>query len=94
MEWYETALFLVGMVVGFMLLGIPVAFAFLTANVIGAIIYMDGLSSMPQIVVNAVESVSIFALIPVPLFIIMGELFFHTGLAVRVFRALLWQIPR
>lgn len=88
MEWYETALFLVGMVVGFMLLGIPVAFAFLTANVIGAIIYMDGLSSMPQIVVNAVESVSIFALIPVPLFIIMGELFFHTGLAVRVFDAL------
>ncbi len=87
-EWYGIAGFLVGMVVVFMLLGIPVAFAFLTANIIGAMIYMGGLGAMPQIVVNAVESVTIFALIPVPLFIIMGELFFHTGLAIRVFDAL------
>ena len=87
-EWYGIAGFLVGMVIVFMLLGIPVAFAFLTANIIGAMIYMGGLNAMPQIVVNAVESVTIFALIPVPLFIIMGELFFHTGLAIRVFDAL------
>ena len=87
-EWYAIAGFLVGMVIVFMLLGIPVAFAFLTANVVGAMIFMGGLDAMPQIVVNAVESVTIFALIPVPLFIIMGELFFHTGLAVRVFDTL------
>ena len=87
-EWYTIAAFLVGMVIAFMLLGIPVAFAFLTANIIGAMIFMGGLDAMPQIVANAVESVTIFALIPIPLFIIMGELFFHTGLAVRVFDAL------
>ena len=87
-EWYTIALFLIGMVIALMLLGIPVAFAFLTANIIGAMIFMGGLDAMPQIVINAVESVTIFALIPVPLFIIMGELFFHTGLAVRVFDAL------
>ncbi len=87
-EWYEIAAFLVGMVIALMLLGIPVAFAFLTANIVGAMIFMGGLDAMPQIVANAVESVTIFALIPVPLFIIMGELFFHTGLAVRVFDAL------
>lgn len=94
-EWYSIAGFLVGMVIALMLLGIPVAFAFLTTNVIGAMVFMgDGSiidrldTAMPQIVANAVESVSIFALIPVPLFIIMGELFFHTGLAVRVFDAL------
>lgn len=93
-EWYSIAGFLVGLVIALMLLGIPVAFAFLTANIIGAMIFMGdgtlmgGLDAMPQIVVNAVESVTIFALIPVPLFIIMGELFFHTGLAVRVFDTL------
>ncbi len=94
-EWYSIAGFLVGMVILFMLLGVPVAFAFLIANIVGALVFMGdgtivgGLQiAMPQIVVNAVESVSIFALIPVPLFIIMGELFFHTGLAVRVFDAL------
>ncbi len=87
-EWYAIAGFLIGMVIAFMLLGVPVAFAFLTANVVGAAVYMGGHAAMPQIVVNAVESVTIFALIPVPLFIIMGELFFHTGLAVRVFDTL------
>lgn len=94
-EWYSIAGFLVGLVIALMLLGIPVAFAFLAANIIGAMVFMgDGtilgglLIAMPQIVVNAVEAVSIFALIPVPLFIIMGELFFHTGLAVRVFDTL------
>ena len=87
-EWYSIAGFLVGMVIAFMLLGIPVAFAFLAANIVGAIIFMGGLDAMPQIVANAVESITIFALIPVPLFIIMGELFFHNGLAIRVFDTL------
>ena len=49
-EWYGIAGFLVGMVIIFMLLGIPVAFAFLTANIIGAMIFMGGLDAMPQIV--------------------------------------------
>jgi len=93
-EWYTIAAFLVGMIIALMLLGLPVAFAFLTTNLIGAAIFMGdgtltgGLDAMPLLVSNAVDSVAIFALIPVPLFIIMGELFFHTGLAVRVFDAL------
>ncbi len=93
-EWYSIAGFLVGMIIALMLIGFPVAFAFLMTNIIGAMIFMgDGslsgsLEAMPLLVSNAVDSVAIFALIPVPLFIIMGELFFHTGLAVRVFDAL------
>jgi tripartite ATP-independent transporter DctM subunit len=37
-----------------------------------------------QLVRNAVQSVTSFALTPIPLFILMGEVLFHTGLAVRV----------
>ena len=88
MEWYEAAILLVGLVVGLMLLGVPVAFAFLASNIAGAFVFMGGLRAFPQIIANATESVTAFALIPVPLFIIMGELFFHTGLAIRVFDAL------
>ena len=88
MEWYEAAALLVGLVVALMLLGVPVAFAFLSSNVVGALVFMGGFRAFPQIIVNATESVTIFALVPVPLFIIMGELFFHTGLALRVFDAL------
>ncbi len=94
MEWYEAAGFLVGLVILLMLMGIPVAFAFMATNVLGAFVFMGdgtllgGIRAFPQIIVNATESVAIFALVPVPLFIIMGELFFHTGLAIRVFDAL------
>ena len=88
MEWYEAAALLVGIVVALMLLGVPVAFAFLASNLVGVLVFMGGFRAFPQIIVNATESVTIFALVPVPLFIIMGELFFHTGLAIRVFDAL------
>ena len=81
-EWYSIAGFLVGMIIVLMPLAsrshLP-----LTTNIIPAIFMGDGtltggLDAMPPIVSNAVDSVAIFALIPVPLFIIMGELFFHT----------------
>jgi len=88
MEWYEAAGFLIGMVVLFMALSMPVAFAFLVANVIGGLIFLGGTASLAQLVANAATSVSSFTLAPIPLFVIMGELFFHTGLAFRVFDAL------
>ena len=55
-EWYSIAGFLVGMIIVLMLLGLPVAFAFLTTNIIGAAIFMGdgtltgGLDAMPLIV--------------------------------------------
>ncbi|MBI3759045.1 MAG: TRAP transporter large permease, partial [Deltaproteobacteria bacterium] len=41
-----------------------------------------------QLIGNAVTSVTIYALAPVPLFLIMGEVLFHSGMAIRVFDAL------
>src|SRR5512145_7087 len=67
-----------------MFLGLPVAFAFLAINLIGAAIYLGGESGIAQLVRNCVGSVSSFALTPIPLFILMGEVLFHTGLAVKV----------
>ena len=49
MEWYEAAALLVGMVVALMLLGVPVAFAFLASNLLGAMVFMGGLRAFPQI---------------------------------------------
>ncbi len=88
MEWYQAAALLIGLVVAFMALGVPVAFAFLATNVIGVLIFMGGAVGISQLVANATTSVTTFTLVPVPLFIIMGELFFHTGLAKGVFDAL------
>ena len=88
MEWYEAASLMVGGLLFLMFFGMPVAIAFLTINVVGVYLFMGGMIGIDQLVANATTAVTSFALVPVPLFLIMGELLFHTGLAVRVFDAL------
>src|SRR5687767_8503256 len=84
----ESAALLFGLIILLMMLGVPIAFAFLATNIIGVIIFMGGASGIRQLIGHATESVTTFALVPIPLFLMMGELFFHTGVAARVFDAL------
>ena len=104
MEWYYALFFLLGMILFFMFLGIPVALAFLAANMIGATWFMGGSGDLArqmtrgigQLVNNAIPTVTTFNLMPVPMFLLMGEIFFHTGLANRMFGAvdkLMGRIP-
>lgn len=88
MEWYWVLSFLIGGVIGFMLLGIPVVFAFFAVNLIGSYFFMGGEKGVEQLVRSATESVQNFALLPIPLFILMGELMFYTGLAARAIDAI------
>ncbi|MGH1477877.1 MAG: TRAP transporter large permease [Geminicoccales bacterium] len=88
MEWTAAAMLLLGSVIVLMALGMPVALAFLTSNVIGVYLFMDGLGGINQLIANATGSITSFILVPVPLFVLMGSLFFHSGLARRVFDAL------
>ena len=88
MEWFEIGAMMIGLVVGLMALGIPVAFAFLLSNIVGAFLFMGGISGVEQLINNATRSVSSFLLVPIPLFILMGEIFFHTGLSQQIFSTL------
>lgn len=88
MPWYDAAALMVGGLLFLMFFGMPVAISFLAINIIGVYVFMGGLVGIDQLVANATTSVTSFALVPVPLFLIMGELMFHTGLAIRVFDAL------
>lgn len=88
LEWYSAAALLVGLVLFFMAMAMPVAFAFLLTNIICGWIFIGGFASLTQLIANAATSVSTFTLAPIPLFVIMGEMFFNTGLAFRVFDAL------
>ncbi len=88
MEWYWVLSILIGGVVGFMLLGIPVVFAFFAVNLIGSYFFMGGEKGVEQLVRSATSSVQNFALLPIPLFILMGELMFYTGLAARAIDAI------
>jgi tripartite ATP-independent transporter DctM subunit len=96
MPWFEAGALLIGLVILFMGLTLPVAFAFMMVNMIGVIVFIGGDAGITQLVANSAISVTNFALVPVPLFILMGELFFHSGIAVKVFDVfdrLLGRIP-
>lgn len=96
MAWYVSGSLMFGMIVCGIALGLPVAFAFLVANIVGVLLFMGGLAGIPQLVDNATGLLTSFVLIPLPMFLLMGELFFHSGLALRVFDAidkLLGRLP-
>ena len=96
MLWYEAGGLLLGCVVAGMALGIPVAFTFMLTNIIGIFLFSGGWPILPQIADNATQLITTFTLSPIPMFILMGSLFFHTGLAIKVFDALdklLGKIP-
>jgi tripartite ATP-independent transporter DctM subunit len=84
MSWEFAACLLLGGSTLLMLMGLQVAFAFLVINLVGAVIYLGGEPGLVQLVRNGVQSVTSFSLTPIPLFVLMGEVLFHTGLAVKV----------
>jgi tripartite ATP-independent transporter DctM subunit len=87
MAWYEILLVLLGTLIVLMALGLPVVFAFFATNLVGAFVFMGGENGILQLVRNAVDSVQSFALLPIPLFILMGEIMFYTGVAARAIDA-------
>jgi tripartite ATP-independent transporter DctM subunit len=96
MEWFEALALLLGAIMVLMALGMPVALAFLAANIIGAWVFMGGERGIGQLLNNGLGSLTTFALVPIPLFLLMGEIFFHTGLGGRMFNAidrLLGRLP-
>ena len=87
MEWYWAALLLFGLSVLLILLGIPVAIAFFATNIAAALVVMGGPPGLWQIVNNGFGEMTKFALVPIPMFLLMGEIFYHSGLATRFFNA-------
>src|SRR5262252_2820467 len=71
MPWLEACLFLFGGLVAVMGLGLPVAFAFLAINVLGAAFFLGGEPGLVQLARNAVQSITSFALTPIPSFALL-----------------------
>ena len=96
MEWFEALAVLLGVILFLMAIGMPVALAFLAANILGAWIFMGGERGVAQLLNNGFGSLTKYALMPIPLFLLMGEIFFYTGLGGRMFNAidkLLGKLP-
>jgi tripartite ATP-independent transporter DctM subunit len=96
MSWQAAAWMLLGGSTLLLFMGLPVAFSFLVVNLVGAWLFLGGEPGMVQLVRNSVSSVANFSLTPIPLFVLMGEVLFHTGIAIKVIdgvERLIRQVP-
>jgi len=96
LEWYYALFLMLGMVVGGMLIGLPVAFAFLGANIVGMLVFMGGAGSLEFLSGEMYESVARYSFLPIILFLLMGEVLFQSKVAFRAIKAvdlLISKIP-
>jgi tripartite ATP-independent transporter DctM subunit len=79
MEWYYILIIVWALILLLFLSGMPVAFAFITMNFIGIYIWMGGVAGFMVVVSSAFSMLNNYLLVPVPLFILMGMILFHSG---------------
>ncbi len=83
MAWGITLTAMLSLLMVILLSGMPIAFAFLLFNLLG-VLYLMGPPGISQLSVSMFSSLSNFVIAPVPLFIFMGTIMFHSGMARRV----------
>src|ERR1700736_4307471 len=96
MSWQLASLLLLGGSTVLLFIGMPVAFSFIAINIVGATLFLGGDAGLSQMLRNSAAAVINFSLTPIPLFVLMGEVLFHTGLALKVIdgiERLVRQVP-
>jgi tripartite ATP-independent transporter DctM subunit len=88
MEWWLFLIMIFSILIFLFLTRVPVAFSFLLINIVGFFLFMGGKAGLNQLILSIYESVTTFVLLPIPLFIMMGDLMFRTGVAPRMIEAL------
>lgn len=88
MEWYSILLVFIGVLLLLMATGMPVAFCFMSVNLAGAYLVWGGEAGFGQLVVGMFSSVTTFTLLPLPLFILMGEVMAHSGISSQLIETL------
>lgn len=83
MSWVSILAIMFSAKVLFLLAALPVAFVFFLINIGGSYLIFGGIPGLEQMVRNEQVSVAQFSLVPIPLFVLMGEVLFHSGLALR-----------
>ena len=84
MEWPFILLLLFGSLLILMATGMPIAFCFMLINVVGVFLFFGGTAGLEQLILSIYTSLATFVLLPVLLFILMGELTFQSGLATDI----------
>ncbi|GAA5232236.1 TRAP transporter large permease [Verticiella sediminum] len=87
MTWWLSLIVFFGGLTILLMAGLPAGFSFIAINLVGAWVYLGGEIGLMQAVRNGLSSVTNFSLTPIPFFLLMGELLFHTGVAFKAINA-------
>ena len=79
MEWYVPFGIILGSLVFLMMLGFPIFIAFTVVNIVGIYFFWGGADGLVQLSHTIFSSIANFVLLPVPVFILMGELIARSG---------------
>ncbi len=90
MEWWLILLILLGGMMVLFFTGMPIAMGLLIMTIIGIVMFWGGwnFQTFQMLTVNIRESTTLFVMLPLPLFILIGELLFRTGIATNLLDAL------
>jgi tripartite ATP-independent transporter DctM subunit len=83
MEWWLILIVFLGALIFLLATGLPVAFAFFVINIVGAVVFLGGDYGLRQMMLSIFNGLTSFTLAPVPLFVFMGEILFHSGMAIK-----------
>lgn len=88
MEWWQTLLLILSVLFLLMATGYPVAFIFLTVTLVMFNLFLGGLPGVKMFILSINDSLYTFTLVAVPMFILMGEALFRSGIAMRAINSL------
>jgi TRAP-type mannitol/chloroaromatic compound transport system permease large subunit len=94
-EWQITVLIIFGGLAVLLISGMPIALSFLLINVAGAYAFW-GMPGLEQLILTLYSGVASFELLPLPLFILMGEVLYHSGMGpmlINVLDKLMGRLP-
>ena len=87
MEWYVVLFIMFACLALLMVIGVPISFCFLFLNIIFGLLFF-GSSGIDQGVLSIYSNLNTFILLPIPLFILMGEIMFHSGIGPVLIRTI------
>ena len=80
MDWVTMLILIFAVLSALFLVGVPVAFAFILTNLVFAYAFWGDMG-FSQMIMSMYRSVALFSLVPVPLFLLMGEIIFLYDIA-------------
>lgn len=88
MEWWLAILLIFGALIVVMLSGMPIAFCFMLVNAIAMFVVFGGAIALDGLITSIYSSLATFTIMPVALFVLMGELMSESGIGWRTIDSL------